>query len=149
MQPDLKPQKPSKQRQSQSKELQKSGQGGPPAIILAALLGVGAIAILPKLAQQPVQRTQTTTPQGAVGISRDQGKIYVWWRGVTVSAQQFWFDGLPATASCDPQNCTLLMRDGAQQVYFRWFNNDERRWYYFQCPANYDGQFQGIPYTGK
>lgn len=101
------------------------------------------MAILPRLV-----RTQSPSATGStVVLNEDAEKIHAFW-GPEVSQQQFYFDNLPAAADCDRHSCAVLKRPAAQ-IYFRWFNDAENRWYYFQCPSNYRGQFQGIPYTGE
>lgn len=142
--------KPGNQRQPQKSSSARSGKGVPPGMLmLIAVLGIVTFAILPRSGQQPAQQTQTANPEAAaVTVNNDENNIHVTW-GFPVSQQNFWFDNIPAGASCDQNNCTLLKRSGMRQIYFRWFNNSENRWYYFQCPANYQGTFQGIPYTSK
>jgi hypothetical protein len=67
--------------------------------------------------------------------------------GSSVSQVQFYFDNVSTPANCSSQNCTVAIRQGVNQIYMRWFNISENQWYYFQCPGNYRGQFEGIPYS--
>lgn len=146
------------EKQSHNKPQGKSQPGKSPGpapgrspvmLALIAALGLGAIAILPRLGQQPTQQQSVNPQAGAVTISQDddQGSIHPYW-GMSVSQQQFWWDATPTPATCDEHSCTVPKRT-ATQLYFRWFDNSENRWYYFQCPANYRGTFTGIPYANK
>jgi hypothetical protein len=80
--------------------------------------------------------------------SQEKGKqsstLNAYW-GSPVSQVQFSFDNIPTPANCSSQHCTIALRQGVNQIYLRWFNISENQWYYFQCPGNYRGQFQGIP----
>lgn len=145
--------KPGNRKQSQPGKSPSPGPGMSPAMLaLLAVLGVGVFAILPRMGQHTSPQTQQANPEAATvtiqNDNDDQGTIHAFW-SLPVSQQQFWFDGVPAAATCDEHSCTVQKRRGIRQIYFRWFNTSLNQWYYFQCPADYRGQFQGIPYTSK
>jgi hypothetical protein len=102
---------------------------------------------LSQASNQPEQENQPQNQQQKEP-GEQGGQIKAYWSSPTSQAQ-FWFDGKPATASCDEYNCLVPKPKGANQVYLRWFNTGENQWYYFQCNADYKGRFEGIPYGVK
>jgi hypothetical protein len=131
--------------QSPSRSQTSTSKAGiaPVAVAIAAILGAGFV-VLPRIFT--ASQSQVSSPVAAVRMQNNNDVINVYW-GNPTTRQEFWFDGVTAPAKCDANQCEVPKRPGIQQVYFRWLNTTENRWYYFQCPANYSGRFQGIPYT--
>ncbi|MBW4635238.1 MAG: hypothetical protein KME30_26090 [Iphinoe sp. HA4291-MV1] len=113
--------------------------------LLFVLLGLGLVSVLPHLGQNTSK--QATTPSGAT-VSIENGQkndtIHVFW-SLPVSQTQFWLDNSPVSAQCDQHNCTVPKHRRVSQIYFRWLDSSDNKWYYFQCNSDYRGQFKGIP----
>jgi hypothetical protein len=131
-----------------------------PALVVAMIIALGFNSINPN-SNQSESGKNANLPPTAVKLesspsseeknqqqSQEKGKqsstLNAYW-GSPVSQVQFYFDNIPTSANCSSQNCTTAISQGVNQIYMRWFNISENQWYYFQCPGDYRGQFQGIP----
>jgi hypothetical protein len=118
-----------------------------PALFLVAALGVGLVAH-PKQATKGQQAVSPSATTVTIENNEQESKFQVFW-GVPASQVQFWLDNSPTPAQCDQQHCIVPKLQSTKQIYFRWLDTSNNQWYYFQCDANYKGQFQGIPYSAK
>ncbi len=119
------------------------------SLALIAILGLAFMSLLPRFSQQTAPKHAISPSAATVRIENgDQkdGNLHVSW-SLPVSQTQFWLDNSPVLAKCDTQNCTVPKNDSVRQIYFRWLDSSDNRWYYFQCNGDYKGQFKGLPYT--
>jgi hypothetical protein len=136
-----------------------------PALLIVAVVGLVSLLAnlnLPTKSSPTVAGAVVTIESSTSGESKNQehnqpqsqqqpeeqkeqdSTLKAYW-GSPTSQAQFWFDGRPVAATCDQHNCTVTKPKGAKQVYLRWFDIAENRWYYFQANSEYKGQFKGIP----
>ena len=119
-------------------------------ISLVAISGLAIISVLPRFTHLTVAPKQAVSPTATTvkmeNNREEDANFHVFW-SIPVTNAQFWFDGTPTTATCDGHNCTVPKRQGVRQIYFRWLDSSDNQWYYFQCRADYQGQFKGISYA--
>lgn len=100
--------------------------------------------ILGQTATQTQKGLQPIPVTATMNSNQNDNYITVTWGNPTTQAQ-FWINNTPASAQCTENGCTLARGQNAGQLYFRWFNLGDKKWYYFTCNSDYKGRFQGIP----
>jgi hypothetical protein len=121
-----------------------------PILCLVALIGLALAVAVPRFAHMTNTSKQAINPSAIASTAVMQNnkasdRLQVFWSNA-VSQAQFWLDNTPVTTTnCNQHNCTVPKPQNTGQIYFRWLDTTDNKWYYFQCNGDYKGQFQGVP----